>query len=381
MLKGLHLMSEAELAEVARMVGSDPEAEPSEMRRAAMDWIARRVGAQAGDAQGLERAALERIAREFSLDVGPDTDVNELERSVRIKVASEAAEYLTPAWHLASALVAIGPDDAVAPKLKLLEKIASLAVPSRKAREKLVSDWHARCNRGDCVADLMEELKPTLALLKQKPDKLGQALTLALVISLADGRFAVEEEKLFRDICHELGVSPDGANDLLKKVNSKFWAHQTDVGLKSQPDQTRPTDESSAALRAAELTLSASGTLEGLVLEARDKVAQGEESSTTLVQPKTGWRRLFGGLSGVTQYLHQRLRSEDDVKLVRLGYLCIVRQHAQAEVEREQAAAEHKAEEARQAYEAELAAQRAAAAEDGVVSGNQPQKRSIKLNP
>ncbi len=380
MLKGLKLMGTAELAELAKMVGFDPEAESDEIHEAVLVWVAKRVGASSVDEDAVERAALEKIAREFGLDVAAGTDVNELERSVRVKVAGDAAEYLTPAWHLASALVAIGPGDAVAPKLKLLEKIASLAVPSAAARQKLVQDWHARCHRRDCEADLMEDLKPTLALLKAKPDKLGQALTLALVISLADGRFAVEEEKLFRDVCHELGVSPDGANDLLKKVNSKFWGHQMDVGLKSQPDQTKPTDETSAAMRAAELTLSSAGALEGLVLEARDKVAQGEEATTVLVQPKTGWRRLFGGLSGVTHYLHQRLRSEDDVKLVRIAYLCIVRQHALAAAEREEADANAKAEAARRAHEAELAAQHGAAMEDGVVSHQGP-KRSIKLNP
>lgn len=381
MLKGLKAMSAAELVEVARMVGADPESEPEEIRQATLAWVAKRAGAASADPAAVERAALERIAKEFGLQVEPGQDVNELERSVRVKVAADAAEYLAPAWHLASALVAIGPGDAVGPKLELLEKVASLAVPSHSAREKLLADWHARCHRKECLEDLLAELKPTLAQLKQKPEKLGQALTLALVISLADGRFAIEEEKFFRDVCQELGVSPDGANAILKKVNSQFWGHQTDVGLKSQPDQNKPTDEVSAALKAAELTLSSAGTLDGLVMDARDKVIAGEEATSKLVAPKTGWRRLFGGLSGVTHYLHTRLRSDEDVNLVRLAYLCIVRQHALAERERDAADAAAQAERELRSREAELAAQRSAALDEGTVSGNPAHKRSIKLNP
>ncbi len=379
MLKGLNLMTAAELTEVARMIGADPEGEPEEIRQATVVWLAKRVGAPATDSAAVERGALEKIAREFGLQVAPGMDVNELERSVRVKIAGDAAEYLSPAWHLASALVAIGPSDAVTPKLNLLEKIASLAVPSHKAREQLVEGWQSCCQRKVNGEQLLEELKPTLAQLKQKPDKLGQALTLALVISLADGRFAVEEEKFFRDVCQQLGVSPDGANAVLKKVNNLFWGHQLDVSPKNPTEAADPGQEVQAALKAAELTLTSAGTLEGLVLEARDKVIAGEETTTALAQPKSGWKKLFGGLTGVAQYLHTRLRSDEDVHLVRLAYLCIVRQHAQALADKEAAEAEARAQVARQAQmEAEA---RARELDEGTVSARAPQRRSIKMDP
>ncbi len=379
MLKGLNLMTPAELSEVARMIGGDPEAEPEEIRQATLVWVGKRVGAPATDSAAVERGALEKIAREFGIAVQPGMDVNELERSVRVKIAADAAEYLSPAWHLASALVAIGPSDAVTPKLNLLEKIASLAVPSHKAREQLVAGWQSYCQRKANEEQLLEELKPTLAQLKQKPDKLGQALTLALVISLADGRFAMEEEKFYRDVCHQLGVSADGANAVLKKVNNLFWGHQMDVSPKNPTAAADPNEETRAALKAAELTLTSAGTLEGLVLEARDKVIAGEEVTTPLAQPKTGWKKLFGGLTGVAQYLHTRLRSDEDVHLVRLAYLCIVRQHAQALADKEAAENEARAQQARQAQlEAEA---RARELDESTVSAKAPQRRSIKMDP
>ncbi|MCE7875575.1 hypothetical protein DYH09_35140 [bacterium CPR1] len=388
MLTGLQLMTPAELVEVARLTGVHPEESPEKIRSEVVKWIARRIQCSDSAPEVVERAALEKVARDFGLTVEPGISTDDLERNVRLKIATDAAEYLSPAWRLACALVAMGPPEAVPSKLKLLQKISSLAVPSSSTSQQLLQDWQAMCQKRPGEEELLDELKPAIAALRagayqHAPEKVENALTLALVISLADGRFSMEEERLFRSFGAMLGREPRHCDELLRRVNSLYWNHQMEASPTNPTVEADLAESQQAALKAAEMTLGSIGALEGLVMVARDKVIADKGGPTPepapLPAPKSGWGKLFGSLSGMKQFVQTRVATEDQSLLVRLIYLAIVRQHTQALVERdaraleaEQLAAQQQAEAVRaQAPPPEVAPAATAAAP----------RRAIKLDP
>ncbi|MEW6281619.1 MAG: hypothetical protein AB1758_23615 [Candidatus Eremiobacterota bacterium] len=360
-------MSDPERAEIGRLIGQDTVSEQSILK-----WVARIVNCSRQSPEDVERATLEWIARDWGLSFGPETPTSDLEREVRRKIASDSSEYLSPAWRLACAMAGAGPPDALPPKMRLLEQAASLAVPSQSARQQLVSQWQEQCRTQG--SDPLSQLKPTLEQLRRQPEKVEPALTLALVISLADGRLAVDEEKLFRNMSDCLGWDQDRTNDLMRRVNSLFWGHQVELGPKNSAN-IDPEADKLAALQAAEKTLGSAGTLEALVLEARERVVAGEPAPVPEPpRKKSAWQRLFGSLTGVQHYLASRLRSEEHVLLVRIVYLAILRQHSQAVAEST----------ARQAAEAPAPAPKPAEETTlnlGVVEQSEAPRRSIKLNP
>ncbi|GMU51443.1 MAG: hypothetical protein AMXMBFR33_05890 [Candidatus Xenobia bacterium] len=388
MLTGLQLMTPAELVEVAKLTGVNPEESPETIRSRVVAWIAGRIQCSDTNPEGVERAALEKIARDFGLTIESGLSTDDLERNVRLKIATDAVEYLSPAWRLACALVAMGPPEAVPAKLKLLQKVSSLAVPSSSTSQQLLHDWNALCQKRPNEEQLLEELKPAIAALREgayqhTPEKVENALTLALVISLADGRFSLEEERLFRNLGAMLGREPQHCDELLKRVNSLYWNHQMEASPTNPTVAADLAEAQQAALKAAEMTLGSIGALEGLVMVARDKVIASQGGPTaepaSLPAPKSGWQKLFGSLSGMKQFVQTRVATEDQTQLVRLVYLTIVRQHVQALAERdaraleaEQMAAQQQAEAARKAQAQPEAAPAAAAAAP---------RRAIKMDP
>jgi len=337
MLQGLKMMSPAELQEVGKLMGVEqgtlarltPEIL---LQDVILAWIAKTAGSAKDqkDPDRLQRVVLEYLAKDFGLPLLADID--DLERSVRIKIAADASEYLAPSWNLACALIAMGPLDAHQIKLDMLEMAASLAVPSRSARQQLHADWQALCARWSDGRDVFEELRPILDNLKQqRKEKIEHALTLGLVITFADGRFSVEEEKLYKLVCDRLNVDPEEASNLLRRVNNLFWDHTTQVGPK-RIENVSPEAEKATALEAARRTLESSGSLEGLMLETSDQVGSsgGGGEAAPQAQPKKGWQKMFGALTGLSQYLSSRQRTPEQVLLARIAYLAILRQHRHA---------------------------------------------------
>ena len=347
MIQGLQSMSEAEISEVARLTGVDDAARaslnPSQLLGKIVGWIGYTAQCQNPDVNAIERAALEMLAHDWGLTHSPTQSTDDLERSLRIKIAADAAEYLAPSWWLAIAFAIAGPKDAIAPKLAMLEKAASLAVPSQSARQNLLQEWQKRCQEAEKAQQPMLGLEPSLAILRTRSERVEQALTLALVIALADGRLAADEERMFKDLAADLGRSPDQITEVLRRVNNLYWHHQSAVGPKDAAKVDAAADKA-ASLKAAQLTLDASGALEGLVLEARDNVATADKAPKAAA-PKSGWQRMLGSLSGLTTYLSSRDRSHEQTTLARIVYLAILRQHSQvtAKLEAQHAAAASRA--------------------------------------
>lgn len=345
MLSGLQLMGAAELGEIAKLTRLDPKQRESmdedQLRRHILRWAGKLIGASATDPAAVERACLTWVAQQWNVPL--EEDVDELERALRIRIADDAAQYLSPVWWVAVALISAGPPDAVKPKIRLLEKAASLVVPSRSARQKLADQWYEKAESWGFQALKQPEIQQSLEQLSKTPEKADQALILALVIALADGRLAMEEERLFREMGEAVGFNHSQISELIRKVNERYWGHQVEVAPKRGGEDSET--EKLTALQAAQKTLDSARTLEGLCLEACDKAVQLADSPAHA--PKSGWQRVLGTVSGLAGFFNNRMRSEDQVNLVRLVYLSIIHQHAEAANKAEEAAAKAREETAR----------------------------------
>lgn len=372
MLQGLQRMERAELNELGKLTRLDGKAREAmtedQLRRHILKWAGKVAGCSGTDPLQIERACLHWLARHWNVEIEGLDDTDELERALRIRIASDAAKYLAPTWWLACALIAAGPADALMPKIRLLEKAASLVVPSRSARQKLAENWRERCQEWGFEGHTKAEVVDALATLRQHPERADQALTLCLVISLADGRLAMEEERIFKALAEECGKGPEYVSELIRKVNSLYWGHQVSVA----PKQDDAHQDKVAALQAAQMTLDSSGSLEGLCLEACDQVVGVVEQADHA--PQSGWQRVLGSVSGLRQFFSNRIREDEQVNLVRLVYLSIIHQHAEAA-----AANERAAQAARQAAAATGNLGPVKAAVTGEV-GPKLESRSIKLD-
>ena len=132
----LSLMNEKELAEITRMIGVQvPPSSKEVLRDIVSGWIARAVKKEGRAQEEVERTVLEFTAKMWRIIVPEGTDTNDLERSLRLKMAHDASEFLSPGWALCCALIAVGKQTNIPKKLDLMEEAASTAVPSQKARK------------------------------------------------------------------------------------------------------------------------------------------------------------------------------------------------------------------------------------------------------
>ena len=336
MLQGLHLMGEAELGELVKLThakGSE-NLDGDQKRRHILGLAGKVVGCSSSDPVEIEKECLLWLAGHWGVDTKQLDDNDELERALRIRIAEEASQYLGPVWWISCALIAVGPADAINPKIRLLDKAASLVVPSRSARQKLSDNWRSKCQEWGLNAFQQPEIQQSIEALKNSPEKVEQALTLALVISLADGRLAMEEDRMVRDIGEACGKTHEECSEKLRHVNSIYWGHQVEVTPKRA--QETPEGDKRVAMQAAQLTLESAGTLEGLCLEACDKVV-GRAEAVEEHAPKSGWQRVLGTVSGLKQFFGNKMRGDEQVNLVRLVYLSIIHQHAEAAAKAEAA--------------------------------------------
>lgn len=339
MLQGLQLMERAELNELAKLARLDARSrenlDDDGVRRHILQWAARAVGCSKNDPAAIEEACLNWLAGHWDVDTRSLEDVDELERALRIRIAEDASEYLSPVWWCSCAIIAAGPKDAIPPKVRLLEKAASLVVPSRSARKKLTDKWIDRCQDWGLDGLDKQEVREAVTLLEKAPERVDQCMTLALIISLSDGRLAMEEERLIRDLGSRLQKSHEAVSDWISRVNALYWGHTVEVTPKKGLEEAQA--DKMVAMEAAQMTLDSGGILEGLCLEACDKVVT--EAPKDHHAPKSGWQRVLGTVSGLKQFFSQKMRSDEQTNLVRLIYLSIIRQHAFAAAQAEAAAA------------------------------------------
>lgn len=319
MYSGLSLMNEKELAEITRLIGVEvPPTSPDILFDIVSGWIARTVKKEGRAQEEVERSVLDWTSRSWKIIVPEGTDTNDLERALRLKIAQDAADFLSPGWALCCALIAVGKSDNIAAKLDLMEEAASTAVPSRQARRAKREEWNTLCRRW-AASEPGDELNPYIERIKEKPELQTECLTLGLALSLLDGSIGFPTERLYRDICDRLEMGRGDSDEIKHKINDIYWKHHNAATPTSADG--KPADPVRAA---AERTVYGAGALEALAAEARQQLFAATEPE---VPKKTGWSRLVGGLSGMSPFFSNKLKDSDHATLARVVYLTILKQH------------------------------------------------------
>lgn len=321
MYTGLTLMNADELAEISRLIGVE---HPPNSRDVLFDivsgWLARTVKMEGRAQDEVERCVLERTAEHWRIIVPEGTNTNDLERSLRLKIAHDAVEFLAPGWALCCALIASGKRANIEQKLDMMEDAASTAVPSSRARAAKREEWSGWCSRWANL-DPMPELEASILAIKERPELQSECLTLGLALSLLDGGIALPTEKLYKSICDELELSTTDAADIKKRVSDLYWKFHN----AAQPSES---GESHKALdpvhSAARQTVYGAGALEVLAAEARQELFS---SVQPIGKRKSGWSKFVGGLSGMSPFFSNKMKDDTSAMLSRLVYHTILKQH------------------------------------------------------
>lgn len=318
---GLSLMNEQELAEITRLIGVE---QPPGSREVLLDivsgWIARAVKKEGRAQEEVERCVLEWTAESWRILIPAGTDTNDVERSLRLKIAQDAADFLSPGWALCCALIAVGQQSNIPAKLELMEEAASTAVPSQRARRVKRAEWTTLCNRW-AKNDPTEELESYLAVMRDRPELQGECLTLGLALSLLDGKIGFPTERLYRHICDQLDMPRADSDDIKAKVNDLYWKHHNAV----MPTQTKDGEPKADPVRSAtQKTVYDAGALEALATEARQQLFASLEPKD---KKKSGWSKLVGGLSGMSPFFSSKMKNSTHATLARVVYHTILKQH------------------------------------------------------
>ena len=320
MYTGLSLMNAQELAEITRLIGVE---EPPESRDVLFDivsgWLARTVRKEGRAQEEVERCVLESTAQLWRIIVPDGTDTNDLERALRLKIAQDAVEFLTPGWALCCALIASGQRNNIDLKLDMMENAASTAVPSSRARSSKREEWNELCRRW-ADSDPMNDLEPFLQAIKERPELQSECLTLGLALSLLDGSIGFPTERLYRAICDELEIGRGTSDEIKKKVSDLYWKHHN-AAQPTQDSEERSTDPIQTAARR---TVYDAGALEALAAEARQELFA---SFVPEEKPKTGWSKFVGGLSGMSPFFSSKMKNDTHATLARVVYHTILKQH------------------------------------------------------
>ncbi|MCA9790277.1 MAG: hypothetical protein KC910_00720 [Candidatus Eremiobacteraeota bacterium] len=343
MLTGLRLMQPAELRTLGGLAGLEDRelhklATTDALVARLMSWMGKVVGCKSHDEEAIERAVIEWMSKRWSLNFAADDDIGAMERNLRVAIAEDSAKHLVPFWEVGCAMAYVGPEDAVTPKLELMEKAASRLVPSQTARQQMRKAWEVRRSAEDTDA-LLATLADEIAFIKADGELVQPTLVLSLVVALADGRFGVEEEQFYERLADMLGVSHSVAEQVLKHVNSIYWDKLREVAPKRTDTPTELHETKLQALRAAHLTLETSGVMESLEDEVHSgflgQLHQTMTKDPAFVKGMEGWNKTplmwpIGYAAGMCLYFKSRFKASDHPNLIRIAYLAICRQHVSA---------------------------------------------------
>lgn len=320
MYTGLSLMNAQELAEITRLIGvQEPPESPDVLFDIVSGWLARTVKKEGRAQEEVERCVLESTAQLWRIIVPDGTDTNDLERALRLKIAQDAVEFLTPGWALCCALIASGQRNNIDLKLDMMENAASTAVPSSRARAAKREEWNELCRRW-ADTDPMTDLEPFLQAIKEREELQSECLTLGLALSLLDGSIGFPTERLYRSICDELEIGRGASDEIKKKVSDLYWKHHN----AAQPTQDGEERMAAPIRTAARRTVYDAGALEALAAEARQELFA---SLMPEEKPKTGWSKFVGGLSGMSPFFSSKMKNETYATLARVVYHTILKQH------------------------------------------------------
>lgn len=267
MIDGLLYMDSQDLAEVSSWAGLDPKTvEGCETREELLQhilaWMAEVVGSKSEDQLAIERDVVEWTARAWKIDAGSSDSTSDIEKRLRVAIADESSKQLAPFWEVGCAMALVGPEEAMGPKLQLMEAASSRLIPSSSARKNLSASWQQKRRPEGSWEDVLESLQDDIEILKADPGISESSLALSLVVALSDGRFGSEEEFFYAALAERLGIQSSQAGDIQTRVNTQYW--ENEHALRSSKGPAAGEDahaQKYRALKAAHLTLESSGIL------------------------------------------------------------------------------------------------------------------------
>lgn len=332
MLLGLRMMEDsAKLAFIEEL-----ELKPKgDIDQTLIEWMGKAARAKGGSAEEIELAVLRWLAARIGLENFDHLGLDELEASVRRKVAEDSHDFLFPFMEVGSAIVYLGPLSVVEPKLELLEASTVGLIPSASARDRMRQYWKSRGAKlmelGDVIQAhaLLEHLEEPIKILEHCSDSTKAAiLSLSQVVALSDGRYEVEEEQFSKGLAERLGVSQERLHQISTEVTQWFWKHLR--GLEGGTSQQRSTSEElTLNLQAAQLTLESVGSLASF----SDVVERGFVGSIHNSIGKSAKKKgsfSLGFATGMLCFIRDKWRSDDHETLLRLALAALYRQHLQA---------------------------------------------------
>lgn len=343
MLAGLRDLTGSELEAFARETQTYRDgAERDALLEGLVGWMASRVNASKGASPDeVERSVLVWLAHKLELSPPENATTDDIEASVRRKIAEESYEFLFPFLAVGSAVAYLGPSQVVGPKLELLEASSAALIPSHSARERMRLYWKERGavlqgdNRQITPDELIEYFRETLTYLAETglPTRLS-ILILNHVVALSDGRYEQPEEIFMQALADILKVDKAEADRVRREVSESFWKQLTALGGGTYQTGGRQAEEElSLNMRAAQGTLEETGGLASF----NQEVEQGFVASLhRSLQKDSAFRRgLKGGgalgfATGMLCYIKERWRVGDHEILMRLTLAAIFRQHLEA---------------------------------------------------
>ncbi len=343
MLAGLRDLTQSELEAFARETQTFKEgADHQALFNGLVGWMASRVDTGKGASPAeVERAVLIWLAQKLELPHPDNATTDDIEASVRRKIAEESYEFLFPFLAVGSAVAYLGPSQVIGPKLELLEASSAALIPSHSARERMRLYWKERSaalqgdNRQITPDELIEYFRETLTYLAETglPTRLS-ILILNHVVALSDGRYEQPEEIFMQALADILKVDKAEAERVRREVSESFWKQLTSLGGGTYQSGGRQTEEElSLNMRAAQGTLEETGGLASF----NQEVEQGFVASLhRSLQKDSAFRRgLRGGgalgfATGMLCYIKERWRVGDHEILMRLSLAAIFRQHLEA---------------------------------------------------
>lgn len=343
MLAGLRDLTQSELEAFARETQTFKEgADHGALLDGLIGWMASRVSASKGASPlEVERAVLIWLSEKLELTFPEAASTDDIEASVRRKIAEESYEFLFPFLAVGSAVAYLGPSQVIGPKLELLEASSAALIPSHSARERMRLYWKERGlalqgdNRQITPEELLEYFRETLTLLAETglPTRLS-ILILNHVVALSDGRYEQPEEIFMQALADLLNVDKAEGERVRREVSESFWKELTALGGGTYITGGRQTEqELSLNMQAAQRTLEATGGLASF----NQEVEQGFVASLhRSLQKDSAFRRgLKGGgalgfATGMLCYIKERWRVGDHEILMRLSLAAIFRQHLEA---------------------------------------------------
>ena len=332
MLLGLRMMEDsAKLAFIEEL-----ELKPKgDIDQTLIEWMGKAARAKGGSAEEIELAVLRWLAARIGLENFDHLGLDELEASVRRKVAEDSHDFLFPFMEVGSAIVYLGPLSVVEPKLELLEASTVGLIPSASARDRMRQYWKSRGAKlmelGDVIQAhaLLEHLEVPIKILEHCSDSTKAAiLSLSQVVALSDGRYEVEEEQFSKGLAERLGVPQERLHQISTEVTQWFWKHLR--GLEGGTNQQRSTSEElTLNLQAAQLTLESVGSLASF----SDVVERGFVGSIHNSIGKSAKKKgsfSLGFATGMLCFIRDKWRSDDHETLLRLALAALYRQHLQA---------------------------------------------------